>query len=95
MEVFTKEIAHALGVRDRINGHDAEDRHITLDRFRSRYGRPLKRLRRAYLDGYYEADIYVRSVMGKPRREVVIMCPRVARRLLPRAPLQLKPPSEQ
>lgn len=88
MEVFTKEIAQAFGVRDRINGHDAEDRHITLDRFRSRYGRPLKRLQRAYMDGYYEADYYVRFMWGVSRYAAkwsscvrslrAVSCPRIA-----------------
>ncbi len=58
MESFTKELAEALGYRDRLLGKDCEAQGETLDRFRSKYNRPLKRLQHAYRRGWREADLY-------------------------------------
>jgi hypothetical protein len=52
--VFTlKEIAMALGIRDRIMGVDADARRITLARFRG-----VRDLEHAYYCGWREADGY-------------------------------------
>ena len=53
---FTTEIAMALGYMDRCQGVDAEQRGITLSRFRGIRGR--RRLERAYHAGWLEADGY-------------------------------------
>ena len=98
MEVFvtlTQEIAEAFGYRDRCLGIDFDSQNITLDRFRSRYGRPLKRLQQAYRRGWEEADhyggVHWEAGLRAARREVVVICPALARRL---AIEQNEPPSK-
>ena len=54
MKITKEEIANALGVRDRIQGIDADGRNITLARFRGR-----QRLEQAYWNGFLEANHYV------------------------------------
>jgi hypothetical protein len=57
---FTVEIAMALGYKDRCEGVDAEQRHITLWRFRDAIDR--ERLEHAYLRGWREADHYIDNI---------------------------------
>jgi len=54
---FTKELAMALGCRDRVMGVDAEERRITLERFGGR-----KHLENAYHSGWLETEHYVSNV---------------------------------
>jgi hypothetical protein len=54
---FTTEIAMALGYKDRCEGVDAEERRITLWRFR--HARDRERLEDAYWRGWREADCYI------------------------------------